>query len=607
MSRALLVAVILLLGFVASAEAAPMRVLVTGDSLVQPLDDLMVRPIERAGDRAIKDPRPGTGITTPLVLDWVKHARRQVRKHRPHASVVFIGAGDTEPLTTPGGPRVMCCQRAWIDAYADRVEEMMRTYMRKKRRHVYWLTLPMPRQDDRRQQFLAINYAIAQAARKAGSKAHVVDTVPVLSPGNRFHRRLRYHGESVVVRDGDGVHLTTDGARIARDLVVSAMRSDGVLRRAARAAATAGTATLDYEKPLPELEIGAAYALAVEAARGQRSRIAVGEDAGGYTVVDNGAPLRPGRGCSAVTPHTVRCPTPRAAEDRSVFVDAGNGTDHVALSGLSLRTAAEVRGGGDADVIFGSAGADVLSGGGGGDVLVGGRGIDLLDGGGGSDVVAGGPDRDAVTYQRRSQPVTVDLAEGTGGGRGEHDRLFDLESVIGGRAADEIRGTRASDTLVGGEGAAHDRLVGRRGPDGLIGYRAIGGRGADVLDAHRLGCGRGRDVIFRRTHSPRGPFPSTCERLIAIFVVLRPQPIRTSRHHAVFGVRCLRTGTCRGALELRDRTGVIGRRHFELRRRGESDRLHEVRIRLRRRPRTATVRITGVRAFQTSSFEVSLR
>jgi hemolysin type calcium-binding protein len=482
--------------------------------------------------------------------------------------------------------------------------------MRRKRRHVYWLTLPMPRQDSRRQQFLAINYAIAQAARKAGSKAHVVDTVPVLSPGNRFHRRLRYHGESVVVRDGDGVHLTTDGARIVRDLVVRAMRSDGLLRRTARAAATAGMATLDYEKPLPELEIGAAYALAVEAARGQRSRIAVGEDADGYTVIDNGAPLLPGSGCSAVTAHTVRCATPRAAEDRSVFVDAGNGTDHVALPGLRLRTAAEVRGGGDADVIFGSAGADVLSGGGGGDILVGGTGIDLLDGGGGNDVIAGGPDRDAVTYQRRSQPLTVDLAGETGGARGEHDRLYGIESVIGGRAADEIRGTRGSDTLVGGEGAAHDRLVGRGGADGLIGYRAIGGRGADVLDAHRLGCGRGRDVIFRRTHSPRGPFPRTCERLIAIFVVLRPQPIRTSRHRAIFGVRCFRIGTCRGALELRDRKGVIGvigRRHFELRRRGESDRLHEVRIRLRRHPRAATLRVTGVRAFQTSSFAVTLR
>ena len=80
------------------------------------------------------------------ILDWVKHARKQVRKYRPHVTVVFIGAGDTEPLSSSGGPQVACCHRAWIDAYADRVESMMRTYMRGQRRDVYWLTLPAPRQ-----------------------------------------------------------------------------------------------------------------------------------------------------------------------------------------------------------------------------------------------------------------------------------------------------------------------------------------------------------------------------------------------------------------------------------------------------------------------------
>jgi hypothetical protein len=56
-----------------------------------------------------------------------------------------------------------------------------------------------------------------------------VDTIPALSPGNRYRRRVRYRGKTVVVRGRDGVHLTTAGARIARDLVVRAMRADGVL------------------------------------------------------------------------------------------------------------------------------------------------------------------------------------------------------------------------------------------------------------------------------------------------------------------------------------------------------------------------------------------
>jgi hypothetical protein len=590
----------------APAEAAPVRVLVTGDSLVQPLDELMVRPVERRGGRVVKDARPGTGITRPLVLDWVKHARRQVRKRRPQATVVFIGAGDTEPLTSANGPRVACCRRAWIDAYADRVERMMRTYMRRKRRDVYWLTLPVPRQRDRRPQFLAINYAIEQAARKAGEEAHVVDTVPVLSPNNEFHHKLRYRGRSVVVRDGDGVHLTTAGARMVRDLVVRAMRRTGVIGRPAQA--KTGTASLVYEPPIRELDIPAAYALTVGTGRGQANRIAVTEDPGGYRVADAAAPLAPGDGCVAVTEREVHCPTPRAVGDRSAFVDAGNGADQV-WTNLRGATLAEVRGGAGADMIFGGAGNDFLLGGAGRDAVIGGSGIDLLDGGGGDDVLHGGPDRDAVTYQLRRRPVSVDLARAAGGARGEHDAITAVEGVIGSGAADVIRGTSGNDTLVGGEGNARDRLEGRGGDDGLIGYRAIGGRGDDVLDAQRLSCGRGTDSIFRRTHTPPGPFSRACERLIAIFVVLRPKPITSSGGGAVFGVRCEQPGRCRGALELRDGDGLIGRRRFSLTAREGSDALHDVHIPFERRPerRVAVLHVSGRRAFQSSTVRVRLR
>jgi hemolysin type calcium-binding protein len=609
MTRAFLVAVLLLLGFAAAAEAAP-RVVVTGDSLVQPLDELMVRPISRAGGRVIKDPRPGTSLTRPLIFDWLKHARRQVRKHRPHATVMFIGAGDTGSMTTAGGRSVPCCQRAWIDAYADLVERMMRTYMRRKRHDVYWLTLPMPRQDDRRQQFLAINYAIAQAARKAGSKAHVVDTVPVLTPGSRFHRKLRYRGESVVVRDGDGVHLTKNGARIVRDLVLRAMRSDGALRPRARAAATAGTAALAYEGPLPELEIGAAYALSVEAGRAAANRIAVVESTDAFVVTDARTPLRPGQGCVAVTAQTVRCPTPRAVTDRSVFVDARGSGDEVSLTGVSLGTLAEARGGGGRDLLYGSAGGDLLDGGDGRDGLAGGDGDDLLDGGAGDDTAVGGDGQDTLSYQRRTRPVTVDLARHRGGGRGERDAVFDVEIVIGSTAADVLRGTNAADSLHGGEGRAHDRVEGRAGDDALIGYRAIGGRGDDVVDGRDPSCGRGSDGVFIRPgRSGLGPFPRACEQVITLYVVLRPRENVSSERRAVFGMRCRKPGPCRGALTLRDARGVVGRKRFELRQPDASERFHPVRIRFARRPaqRVATLHVSGVRAYHASDIRVRLR
>ena len=226
---------------------------------------------------------------------------------------MFIGAGDTEPLTSASGPRVACCRRAWIDAYADRVERMMRTYMRSKRRPVYWLTLPAARQPERRDAVpgdqLRDRAGSPQGRRKDargrhGAGALAEQRVPPQACATAAGR--------VVVRDRDGVHLTTAGARIARDLVVRAMRRDGVLgARRAGGGRTATTASLVYEPPIRELDIPAAYALSVEAGAAQSNRIAVAEDAGEiHRRRPRARPLQPGPGCEAVDGERGALPDP---------------------------------------------------------------------------------------------------------------------------------------------------------------------------------------------------------------------------------------------------------------------------------------------------------
>jgi hypothetical protein len=159
----------------------------------------------------------------------MKLARRQAKRRRPTATVMFLGASDAEPLRTDDGPKVQCCRRSWIDEYAERAGRMMRSYGRGGAGRVYWLTLPTPRDRDAARRTQAVNVAIGQAAAAVGEQVRVVDTVPALSPGNRYRRRLRRHGRTVVVRDRDGVHLTAAGSLIARELVLRAMRADGAL------------------------------------------------------------------------------------------------------------------------------------------------------------------------------------------------------------------------------------------------------------------------------------------------------------------------------------------------------------------------------------------
>jgi hypothetical protein len=221
---ALLIA--LLIAVPAAAQDAPPRVLVTGDSMVQPLDKQVVRHFKNGSAKVITDPRPGTGISRPLLLDWTRHALQQTRKHRPDAVAVLIGAAtDAEPLTVLGGRQVECCRQVWIDTYQKRVEAMMRNYLSRKGTRVYWFTLPAPRKKEWQMRFNAVNLAFQNAAVAVGDRVTLVDLIPALTPGNVYRHRVKGR----VVRDKDGIHLNAAGSKIARKLLLKAMRADGLI------------------------------------------------------------------------------------------------------------------------------------------------------------------------------------------------------------------------------------------------------------------------------------------------------------------------------------------------------------------------------------------
>jgi hypothetical protein len=201
------------------------RVLATGDSMIQIVDGFLKRGLRRrARLRFRSDAHISTGISKPSMLDWVRHARRSARGFRPDVTVVFIGANDGFPFGN-----VDCCGDAWVDAYAKRVEAMMRSYTRRGRGIVYWLTLPAPQPAQWRPIYPAVNRAIKQAARRVGAGARVLDIARTFTPGYRFRKAMTWHGHHQTVRQDDGVHLSPAGASIAETLIERALRKDGVL------------------------------------------------------------------------------------------------------------------------------------------------------------------------------------------------------------------------------------------------------------------------------------------------------------------------------------------------------------------------------------------
>lgn len=197
-------------------------VLATGDSTMQGIDGFLSD--ELVDDAILRsDVRLGSAISRGSF--WTRHARRQIERLRPRVSVMSVGAAlDAFPLPGPSGERVECCGDPWVALYAARVRTVMRTYLRRGRARVFWLTPPLPRDPLRLTITTAITAAIERAAvGLAGVEVIRVDQL--FSPAGTYTEVIRYRGRDVRVRDADGVHLNISGTAIMAQLLAPQIRS----------------------------------------------------------------------------------------------------------------------------------------------------------------------------------------------------------------------------------------------------------------------------------------------------------------------------------------------------------------------------------------------
>lgn len=200
--------------------------LVTGDSLAQPLDVQLARRLAGAGVKSVRDAHLGTGISKTDIVDWGVLSTQQAREHEPEAVVMFMGANEGFPFPGPNDERIECCGPRWAVVYATRARRMMDTYRRDGSARVYWLTLPLPR-DSRRQEIArAVNAAIEVAAQPFRSHVRVLDMTSVFTPGDRYRAAQPVGGRQTIVRQPDGIHLNDAGASIATDIVLERLRAD---------------------------------------------------------------------------------------------------------------------------------------------------------------------------------------------------------------------------------------------------------------------------------------------------------------------------------------------------------------------------------------------
>jgi lysophospholipase L1-like esterase len=210
-----------------SPPRRPLRsLLVTGDSMSEPLDQDLAQRLDPHGVHVIQDPHIGTGISNSVLVDWGKLSTHQVRQYHPQAVVVFIGANDGYSMAGPSGKQVDCCSAEWAAIYAERVRRMMDTYRQAGIARVYWLTLPTPRSKARAKISLVVNAAVEVAAEPWRDQVRVVDTVPVFTPGERYRDSMSVNGVPTIVRQSDGIHLNDAGSSLAATFVLRDIDAD---------------------------------------------------------------------------------------------------------------------------------------------------------------------------------------------------------------------------------------------------------------------------------------------------------------------------------------------------------------------------------------------
>ena len=216
---------------VVGPAARHLRVLATGDSMIQIIDgDLQRRLAARGRISVHSDAHISTGISKPFMFDWLAHARASARGLHPDVTVMFLGANDGFPMGTPAGARTACCGTAWVREYARRARTMMRAYARRGAGTVYWLLLPTPRRAAFQKVFGPVNRALRSAARSFPGVVHTVDLGATFTPHGKFRQSMRWQRRTVTVRQADGVHLSVAGASIATTLIIRRMRRDGLVR-----------------------------------------------------------------------------------------------------------------------------------------------------------------------------------------------------------------------------------------------------------------------------------------------------------------------------------------------------------------------------------------
>lgn len=191
----------------------PADVWIIGDSLVELLGPHLSDVLATTGVVSSEvDFRFITGLSRPDYFDWPTYIRKRFARGGPDAVVVMFGGNDGQNVEHDGVVYEKWTP-PWLDLYRERVAEAMDA-LRADRLRVYWVGLPIMRSET----FSAHAREMNEVYRSEAADRPWVVFVPswdlFTDASGRYADYLPdAEGDLELMRYGDGVHFTPQGAR----------------------------------------------------------------------------------------------------------------------------------------------------------------------------------------------------------------------------------------------------------------------------------------------------------------------------------------------------------------------------------------------------------
>lgn len=167
-----------------------------------------------------------SGLVRSDFFDWPDHIRERMPELQPDAVVVMFGGNDGQPRLWQG-EELQPDTPAWLEMYGVLVGEAMDELLRGGAARVYWVGLPIMRDDAFTRRVIGFNEVYRAEAEKRPEVTYVSSFELFQDESGEYSTYLRTDsGDLLEMRFPDGAHFTWPGAYRLSEFVLGIIGGD---------------------------------------------------------------------------------------------------------------------------------------------------------------------------------------------------------------------------------------------------------------------------------------------------------------------------------------------------------------------------------------------